>query len=676
MEPAASQVRSVSFDAEALGQPQRWVVHHRGLEYIGEVIVAEAVDLSWARPLEGRTSFRIVFLTVPRRLGRTQIDDTRIAMAVPRRFPESVRTLGRELRAIHEARERYITARDRDAVALRDTMEEREASLREEVTRRYGMSYSQGRIYTHPDIEVRSRDVFFEESPSAWADRLASSVLLMAHPSLPFDHVSFPDALTGTRVADIHRGLFQRDEEALETVRAFGPGLGLTRSESADRFEVSACKVFSIIEAELGSRDGEASAQAMLSVLTRGHGLTVPLAALYLMAFVRHSNAELELVAGHGVESRTGPLPGVRITGDLVSEVVFSESLPEQVGTLRLKPSTAWDAALPYAALLVEDLAPVTDSAEAVGQIRRLLERLGEMALGIAGTKGVLSELEDGLGPTPLDGEQTLERLQALCDVSGYEEFYSVARESFEGPSGLAEALDSYARMQQVTALAPAIAGTSSYLNRMTFGRDDQKLSLERDAVAARLDLAGLLANPSLWSSVEASFQRLEAGYSDAYLSHHARYRQQALELSHRLEELRPQIEALARFNAMPELGEPLGTDVPQMLEDVAASLKVCGDGYDRPSLEEVPYCEGCGLRLDEDIPRRDVELLVEATSRAMREYNRRLGSHGVRQVLAHPTREQLDKFIGLLEVADPSALANVLDDDVVEFLRQFLGSR
>ena len=58
-----------------------------------------------------------------------------------------------------------------------------------------------------------------------------------------------------------------------------------------------------------------------------------------------------------------------------------------------------------------------------------------------------------------------------------------------------------------------------------------------------------------------------------------------------------------------------------------------------------------------------------------MREYNRRLGSYGVRQILAHPSKEQLDKFINLVQVADPSALANVLDDEVVEFLRQFMRS-
>ena len=65
--------------------------------------------------------------------------------------------------------------------------------------------------------------------------------------------------------------------------------------------------------------------------------------------------------------------------------------------------------------------------------------------------------------------------------------------------------------------------------------------------------------------------------------------------------------------------------------------------------------------------------LLFGALEEALREYNRILGSQAVRRVLANPTREQLDKFVDLVQVSDPSALANVLDDDVVDFLQQFL---
>ena len=42
---------------------------------------------------------------------------------------------------------------------------------------------------------------------------------------------------------------------------------------------------------------------------------------------------------------------------------------------------------------------------------------------------------------------------------------------------------------------------------------------------------------------------------------------------------------------------------------------------------------------------------------------------------LPSPTGEPLEKFVELVQVADPSALTKVLDDDVVDFLRRFLRS-
>lgn len=79
---------------------------------------------------------------------------------------------------------------------------------------------------------------------------------------------------------------------------------------------------------------------------------------------------------------------------------------------------------------------------------------------------------------------------------------------------------------------------------------------------------------------------------------------------------------------------------------------------------------------LDEDVPHRESAFVVSETERAMRAYNRTLSSEGVRQILAHPSKEQLDKFINLVQVSDLSALANILDDELVGFLRGFVRGR
>ena len=89
MEPPSGYTSSLSFGTEALGELQTWLVQHRGLEYRGEVIVAEAVNPAWGWPLEGDLSFRAVFFTVPRRIPAGQIQHPCIAMAVPRHAPDS-----------------------------------------------------------------------------------------------------------------------------------------------------------------------------------------------------------------------------------------------------------------------------------------------------------------------------------------------------------------------------------------------------------------------------------------------------------------------------------------------------------------------------------------------------------------------------------------------------------
>jgi hypothetical protein len=223
--------------------------------------------------------------------------------------------------------------------------------------------------------------------------------------------------------------------------------------------------------------------------------------------------------------------------------------------------------------------------------------------------------------------------------------------------------------------MASVITRTKDYMERMSFARGHQELLIERDSVAARIEPDSLAASPALWSSIEDSFSHLQARYANAYAAHHAAYHQQAVDLVSHLEEARPHIDAIARFNEFPEFGGPFGADLPRRLEALLSSLASCDASEEGVSLEAAPVCERCLLPLSADIPHREVGLVLNDTARAMREYNRRLSSHGARRILAHPSKEPLDKFVALVQVADPSALANVLDDDVVDFLRQFLRS-
>jgi hypothetical protein len=426
----------------------------------------------------------------------------------------------------------------------------------------------------------------------------------------------------------------------------------------------------------LESRGGEMPAQEVMNALVTSHGLTRTLAALYLMAFVEQNRAEISLASGRQAERYgDGTFMGGSITREMLSEVSFTLSLIDSLGVVSLQPSQSWNAALPYASLVVEGLDFATDDDAIAEQERRLLDGLSSIAGGVSETRQSLRVLEEGFGRGPRDAQVTLDSIESIASASGYGEFYAAAQEVFGGPRALSERLDAFQRLGWLAERAPEILGTRDYLEGMSFGREHQQLSRRRDELAAMIDLDSIMSDQLVWGSMAERFQQLRRRYVDAYLAHHTRYYQESLELRNRLDSVTPQVEALARFNEMPELGDPQGGDVPELFRSVTSSIKSCARREEELSLVDAPYCESCLLALDADIPRMDAETLFGAIERAMREYNRRLGSFAAHRVLAHPSKEQLDRFTNLVQVADPSALVNVLDDEVIEFLRQFLSN-
>ena len=669
------QTGDLRLDPEALGQVQPWVVVDRGLEYPGEVIVAETVDPRWGQPLEGDVCFRVVFYTVPRRVPTAQIQDSRIAMAVPRRAAGStVEGLGREIQAVRETRERYVAGGDPQTSALRGSMEEREAALSGEVARHKAVSYARGRIYTSSGIALRPAEIFVEGDVGSWAERLTAALFHQAFPSLPFDYHALPSTLDAEAIELVYRGIVQGDPEAHDEASTFGPPLGLAALEAPAAFDASRSRLVDIIEGEIDVRGGQIQAQGLLLMLCRDHGLNLAVATLYLLAYLRRARAEVELRPGHAVLLRDGgAFPTDRLSWDTVQDILFSPSVAADLTLLSAHPALSWNTVLPYAARVAEGLTPSEDSSEIAEQERRLLDALGEAGRRLEGSQEAIGALAHAVRGGAGGVLETLGMLQVLCSATGYRGFYTVAVESFGGLSGLSQALDLHSRLEQLATVAPDITRARMYLDEMSLGRENQDLAMKRDAVAARIGLDSLIADPSLWESVADGFRQLRREYAIAYQSHHARYHQEAVGIIVRLDGLKKQVEALARFNDVPEFDGPLGADLPGRFRELLASIRTCAASEEEMPLDSAPQCRECHLPLSESAPHLEAGLVSKGTESAMREYNRRLGSEGVRRILAHPTRDQLDKLISLGQVSDLTALANVLDEEVVDFLRGFM---
>ena len=203
--------------------------------------------------------------------------------------------------------------------------------------------------------------------------------------------------------------------------------------------------------------------------------------------------------------------------------------------------------------------------------------------------------------------------------------------------------------------LAEVLSRAKTDLDKMRFGPERQNLALERDALIARMQPASLEPNPSLWTAVEVNLRTFRQWQTLTYQRHHNEYHRRAATLRNQIVGLRVRVSALAQPIQVRELGEAVSVDVPSRFEDLAASVRNCSLESDL-DLESAPWCNQRKLPIDETAPEPDALEIFGPMDASMREYNRRLSVHAVRQLLADSASPQMDTLINLIQVADPSS--------------------
>lgn len=667
----------LNFYREVLGQPQEWKVSYAGLEYPGEVIVSESWNPTLGQRLPLDTYFRVIFLTTPRRLRQGTIQDPRIVAAVPRiSSPDTKQSLRQELKGIRETKALYETGRSPDILSIRYSIEEREQAIQRELIRLDARSYSQGRLYCQSRLDLTPTEIFAGGGPEDWADRLASALLSRTYPMPLFDHSLFPSTLTSDDIVALFRGLFQGDTQAVNLVSSFASGLGLTKRDRPFSFNPEGSQFMEILRQELEKRNGEMAVKEMVSFLRETCGLVAPLCTLYLLAFTRHMRSQIDLRTDYELISLIGkPLSTRVLTWDLIPEVSFTKNMAQGFQTIYLKTRADWSSVLAYASLIVEGLEPTNVSAQVEAQEDKLLGALFNIADRASMSMSRLESLARSLKQLPENHLEVLAKLHKTCSVTGYLEFYLAVQEAFESPSAFGQALQALESLEQLAGDASDIMRVHHYLLEATIGSGYDDLAIDKVSLISQIRFENFVYNTSLWLSLKAYFERFRSNYSEAYREHHALYHQESASLANRLERMRPQAKALDCFLSMPELGEQVGSGVPKQFEALTLSFKKCLLADEELILADVPVCQACFLRLDEKIPHQAVEQLAGELDRAMRHYNQILSSKAVQDLLAHPSKDQLEKFINLIQVSDLSTLGNVMDQGVIEFLRQYLRS-
>jgi hypothetical protein len=326
-------------------------------------------------------------------------------------------------------------------------------------------------------------------------------------------------------------------------------------------------------------------------------------------------------------------------------------------------------AAQLYLHSLAVALAAPADAALDAG-LAELLPALGR-ALAVARERA--PRLPDLLADMPRIAS-ALESLASLSEAATTAAFAEAASRLYSGPSDLAEDVYLCRALAENPNEARKAARVWRFLVEAVVPESEPELAMDRTLALEELSFATLVAEPHRWAAVRAAFERFRRRYQSAYLRHHHRYWEACLTLHAQLMDLTSHVQALRRLNTLRELGPPLGeealADYQQLPQRIGACLLSA-------SLEREPgeaaRCSTCGISLNDEPPWEDVQRMKRRLERAVNQQLQRLSSKAVSQILVASGEARVEQFLQLVQASQARSLADVLDDDLLGFLRRLL---
>jgi len=333
---------------------------------------------------------------------------------------------------------------------------------------------------------------------------------------------------------------------------------------------------------------------------------------------------------------------------------------------------TAWQKALLYARTLAPEMAAVS-SEEAEHSLARVLTRMTQR---VHAARLVLERLARGMGqPVPPTLRESLQRLRGLSHAKDSVGFVSRARvlgAAGHSPEVVAADVAALERIEQAGVFTEEAISIRQYLSGATPGADEE-MGVDRLSILEQLTLDNLVAHPHVWPSVRSLFDWFRSRYQAAYRERHRVHHRRLAALKRRLDDEERKADALARLNTLRELGSPLGGGALRSYGVLRREVQPCSLARGKPDLEKTPVCPSCGMTLVSEPPDERVESVIRRVDEALAAQHRRLSAQAIRRILAHGRGRRLEKFLQVVQASDLAALSDVLDDELVAFLRKLL---
>ncbi|MDO8749907.1 MAG: hypothetical protein Q7K03_02010, partial [Dehalococcoidia bacterium] len=350
----------------------------------------------------------------------------------------------------------------------------------------------------------------------------------------------------------------------------------------------------------------------------------------------------------------------------------FVPRLDIEAQLVRYATPASWNTISLYFSALEPSLASDEQAEEQVLALR-LMETLETLQSDVQQVERGMERLAMALGEEmPRESAELVNRFRRLSRARTAEDALQRARQLFGSPQGLAQSITRYRPLRQAAWMSSLLATTARYLQQAHVPDELRSLSMQRQTLQAMLHMSELTAAFSAQAIRETIDSFLEE-YQRAYISQHDGHRHTLAAMLRRLHDTATEVNALERLNSIPELGEPLGAGALEQFHRLTAGLTPCPRPPNRLSLGRTPRCRGCGLVLGQQPPSEEIASVVQEIEGALKEQNRRLSALVVHRILRGPMNSHMARFINMVQASNVSGLVQVLDDQIVAFLREVL---
>ena len=645
-----------------LGTSHHFVVPCQGLEYSGEAVLLDRWEPDWGQPLDGEPFFRVVFLLNSGRVKQSDIRDSRISVCIPgQSSSRGYGSVRRELNTLAETRTRYYSGGGDTGGVIRHTLERQQQSLEEKLNEEDAARYAAGTIVSPTAFASPYNEIFSGPDLDQWVQRLGVHLLSWAYASSPLSWELFPRPLTPVDSPRIFEGMFSG--KMVEGLKLFGPGLGFSSLESPGVFSPR--------------HGGNVAADALHRGLSHGMGLTHDLASLFILAFLCDARPEvhIRMKTGHGLSLKDGrSLRGDLVTPELVPYLAWPTALHQKAFALQTPQPVSWNNSLGYTSLLCEGLTEVVEGEEYSSQMPKLTSSLERLSREVWNAEETLAELARVLkGADSSHFKEILERISRLCEGKGHADIYSLARRLFGGLGPLVSDLETLKNIISLGTAVKDVTRVSTYISGAMDHGGDAELTFQRKVVVEQFTLDGLIQSRSSMATLTSSFQEFQRMYVRRYLTHHKQYHQGSAILKGTIQGVVGKLRALETLDEMRQLGEPLGPEYGDGLDEASGQVVNCDYGLDEGTMMRVPVCPSCRLEPSQILPDAEVNRLVGEVDNALSEKSLRLSQLLAHRILSGRVDARLNSFLKVVQSSDLKSLVGVLDTDMATLIRSLL---